>query len=127
MDEDVMILIIFGVVFAVVFISVLIGFIVKTVKRNKRNNRNSVRRPDQGYYNGSGYGHTSHDFFDTPPAPRRKRIDPFGYDTPAQNEKYPEETHDAEASASDGKKCPTCGSPREETDKFCPYCGHKFK
>lgn len=128
MDEAVYI--IFGVVFAIVFLSVLISAIVKKVKTNKRNNkqRNKNRNGDV-YYNGSGYGYKSHDFFDTPPAPRRKPIDPFGYDSPhngnAHRQKIEKKINDTDRSES-APKCPACGSPKENEDKFCPYCGHKF-
>ena len=125
--------VVYFVIFAIAFIAILISSIVTAVRRIKRNKRRDRRPPPQHYYNGSpGSGS---DFFDTPPGVGTHNIDPFelgGHDEPASYGGSPG-VSDGNAYANtqdvspDGAHCPACGAQIEGNEKFCPYCGHKFR
>ena len=126
--------VVYFVIFAIAFIAILISSIVTAVRRIKRNKRRDRRPPPQHYYNGSP-GSGSRDFFDTPPGVGTHNIDPFelgGHDEPASYGGSPG-VSDGNAYANtqdvspDGAHCPASGAQIERNEKFCPYCGHKFR
>ncbi len=48
--------------------------------------------------------------------PQFKNDDPFGYGMPS-----------AKPQANIVTRCPSCGAPRNGSDKFCPYCGTAYE
>lgn len=53
--------------------------------------------------------------------PQFKDDDPFGYGMPSANPTA------AEPQANVVTRCPSCGAPRNGSDKFCPYCGTAYE
>lgn len=52
--------------------------------------------------------------------PQFKDDDPFGYGTSANSTA-------AKPQANVVTRCPSCGAPRNGSDKFCPYCGTAYE
>lgn len=53
--------------------------------------------------------------------PQFKDDDPFGYGMPSANPTA------AKPQANIVTRCPSCGAPRNGSDKFCPYCGTAYE
>ena len=53
--------------------------------------------------------------------PQFKDDDPFGYGMPSANPTA------AKPQANIVMRCPSCGAPRNGSDKFCPYCGTAYE
>lgn len=53
--------------------------------------------------------------------PQFKDDDPFGYGMPSANSTA------AKPQANVVTRCPSCGAPRNGSDKFCPYCGTAYE
>lgn len=53
--------------------------------------------------------------------PQFKDDDPFGYGMPSANSTA------AKPQTNVVTRCPSCGAPRNGSDKFCPYCGTAYE